>query len=143
MASGGAPISLAYYQRKHSEGQEHNTAVMCLTRRSCDVRYLMIENGTLCEESPRRFLPKSIGKPASKAQITRLYDFASLPLRSLVRSRLTAQPQERELRIYIGTIELPTFSTLIHTYQQHLIRPAPQKTYLIQVSTTLTRSALK
>ena len=41
------PAARAYYQRKRSEGKDHNAAVTCLARRRCDVLFAMLRDGTL------------------------------------------------------------------------------------------------
>ncbi|MDV6277832.1 IS110 family transposase [Rhodococcus erythropolis] len=38
------PTSRAYYDRKRAEGKKHNAALICLTRRRCDVLYAMLKN---------------------------------------------------------------------------------------------------
>jgi transposase len=38
------PASRAYYDRKRAEGKRHNAALICLTRRRCDVIYAMLKN---------------------------------------------------------------------------------------------------
>ncbi|MGF6883932.1 transposase [Nocardia sp. GAS34] len=43
-ASLSDPASRAYYTRKRSEGKRHNAALICLSRRRCDVLYAMLEN---------------------------------------------------------------------------------------------------
>lgn len=35
------PASRAYYTRNRDEGKKHNTALICLARRRCDVLYAM------------------------------------------------------------------------------------------------------
>lgn len=36
--------SRTYYDRKRAEGKKHNAALICLTRRRCDVLYAMLKN---------------------------------------------------------------------------------------------------
>ncbi|MGO4958546.1 transposase, partial [Luteococcus sp. Sow4_B9] len=36
--------SRAYYDRKRAEGKKHNAALICLSRRRCDVLFAMIKN---------------------------------------------------------------------------------------------------
>lgn len=38
------PISRAYYDRKRAQGKKHNAALICLSRRRCDVLFAMIKN---------------------------------------------------------------------------------------------------
>lgn len=38
------PTSRAYYQRKRDQGKKHNAALICLSRRRCDVLFAMIKN---------------------------------------------------------------------------------------------------
>ena len=38
------PISRAYYDRKRAEGKKHNAALICLSRRRCDVIFAMLRN---------------------------------------------------------------------------------------------------
>lgn len=38
------PASRAYYDRKRAEGKKHNAALICLSRRRCDVLFAMIKN---------------------------------------------------------------------------------------------------
>ncbi|WP_145952892.1 IS110 family transposase [Tessaracoccus aquimaris] len=38
------PISRAYYDRKRAQGKKHNAALICLSRRRCDVLYAMLRN---------------------------------------------------------------------------------------------------
>ena len=38
------PISRAYYDRKRAEGKKHNAALICLSRRRCDVLFAMLRN---------------------------------------------------------------------------------------------------
>lgn len=40
-------LSKAYYDRKSAHGKKHNDAIICLTRRRCDVIFAMLKNGTL------------------------------------------------------------------------------------------------
>ncbi len=40
------PTSRAYYDRKRAEGKKHNAALICLTRRRCDVQFAMLKNKT-------------------------------------------------------------------------------------------------
>jgi transposase len=37
------PASRAYYDRKRAEGKKHNAALICLSRRRCDVLYAMLK----------------------------------------------------------------------------------------------------
>jgi hypothetical protein len=37
--------SRAYYDRKSAEGKKHNAALICLSRRRCDVLFAMLRNG--------------------------------------------------------------------------------------------------
>ncbi len=37
------PASRTYHDRKHAEGKNHNTALVCLARRRCDVLYAMLK----------------------------------------------------------------------------------------------------
>jgi transposase len=39
------PASRAYYDRKRAEGKKHNAALICLSRRRCDVLFAMLRNG--------------------------------------------------------------------------------------------------
>jgi transposase len=41
------PTSRSYYDRKRAEGKKHNAALICLTRRRCDVLFAMLRNKTL------------------------------------------------------------------------------------------------
>lgn len=50
VASTKHPPSVAYYKRKREQGKHHNAAIICLTRRRCDVIYSMLKNGTLYQE---------------------------------------------------------------------------------------------
>ena len=45
-ASLADPTSRTYYDRKRAEGKNHNTALICLARRRCDVLYAMLRNKT-------------------------------------------------------------------------------------------------
>lgn len=38
------PASRAYYDRKRAEGKKHNAALICLSRRRCDVMYSMLRH---------------------------------------------------------------------------------------------------
>lgn len=38
------PVSRAYYDRKRAEGKKHNAALICLSRRRCDVLFAMLRN---------------------------------------------------------------------------------------------------
>ncbi|ROR53332.1 transposase IS116/IS110/IS902 family protein [Luteococcus japonicus] len=38
------PTSRAYYDRKRAQGKKHNAALICLSRRRCDVLFAMIKN---------------------------------------------------------------------------------------------------
>lgn len=38
------PVSRTYYQRKRDQGKKHNAALICLSRRRCDVLFAMIRN---------------------------------------------------------------------------------------------------
>lgn len=38
------PISRAYYDRKRAEGKKHNAALICLSRRRCDLIFAMLRN---------------------------------------------------------------------------------------------------
>ena len=38
------PVSRAYYDRKRAQGKKHNAALICLSRRRCDVLYAMLKN---------------------------------------------------------------------------------------------------
>jgi len=38
------PTSRAYYDRKRGEGKKHNTSIICLARRRCDVIYAMLRD---------------------------------------------------------------------------------------------------
>jgi transposase len=40
------PIARAYYQRKRSEGKDHNAAIICLARRRCDLILAMLKTAT-------------------------------------------------------------------------------------------------
>jgi transposase len=40
------PIARAYYQRKRSEGKDHNAAITCLARRRCDLILAMLKTAT-------------------------------------------------------------------------------------------------
>lgn len=40
------PISRAYYTRKMSQGKRHNQALIALAKRSCDVLFAMMRDGT-------------------------------------------------------------------------------------------------
>lgn len=42
-----APASRAYYDRKRAEGKKHNAALICLSRRRCDVLFAMLRSGEL------------------------------------------------------------------------------------------------
>ena len=57
VASHCDPDSAAYYQRKRAEGKKHNAAVICLTRRRCDVIHAMLRTGTFYSPSAPRNLP--------------------------------------------------------------------------------------
>lgn len=46
VASNHDPISKAYYDSKHAEGKGHDAAVNCLARRSCNVIFAMLRDGT-------------------------------------------------------------------------------------------------
>jgi hypothetical protein len=37
------PASRTYCDRKRAEGKKHNTALICLARRRCDVLYAMLK----------------------------------------------------------------------------------------------------
>ncbi len=41
------PASRAYYNRKRAEGKKHNSALIRLARRRCDVPYAMLKNREL------------------------------------------------------------------------------------------------
>jgi hypothetical protein len=38
------PESKTFYDRKRSEGKKHNSAIICLARRRCDVILAMLRN---------------------------------------------------------------------------------------------------
>lgn len=38
------PVSRAYYDRKRAQGKKHNAALICLSRRRCDVLFAMLRN---------------------------------------------------------------------------------------------------
>lgn len=38
------PVSHAYYNRKRAQGKKHNAALICLSRRRCDVLFAIIKN---------------------------------------------------------------------------------------------------
>ena len=38
------PASRAYYDRKRAQGKKHNAALICLSRRRCDVLFAMLKN---------------------------------------------------------------------------------------------------
>jgi transposase len=40
------PVARAYYQRKRSEGKDHNAATICLARRRCDLILAMLKTNT-------------------------------------------------------------------------------------------------
>ncbi|PPK68451.1 cold-shock-like DNA binding protein [Actinokineospora auranticolor] len=40
------PTSRTYYDRKRAEGKKHNAALICLTRRRCDVLFAMLRTTT-------------------------------------------------------------------------------------------------
>ncbi|GAA3220242.1 hypothetical protein GCM10017691_04370 [Pseudonocardia petroleophila] len=44
-ASLADPASRTYYDRKRAEGERHNSALICLTRRRLDVLYAMLRSG--------------------------------------------------------------------------------------------------
>ena len=46
VASHSDPISKAYYDRKRAEGKRHNTAVIFLARRRCNVIFAMLQHST-------------------------------------------------------------------------------------------------
>lgn len=39
------PVSRTYYDRKRAQGKRHNAALICLSRRRCDVLFAMLRNG--------------------------------------------------------------------------------------------------
>ena len=43
-ASLADPTSRAYYDRKRAQGKKHNAALICLSRRRCDVLFAMLKN---------------------------------------------------------------------------------------------------
>ena len=43
--------SRSYYNHKRAEGKKHNAALICLTRRRCDIHYAMLKNKTLYQTS--------------------------------------------------------------------------------------------
>ncbi len=51
------PISRPYYQRKRDEGKKHNTALICLARRRCDVLVAMLRNKTYYRPSHPDTMP--------------------------------------------------------------------------------------
>ena len=46
VASHSDPISKAYYDRKRADGKHHNTAVICLAHRRCNVIFAMLPHST-------------------------------------------------------------------------------------------------
>ncbi len=46
VSSHSDPNSKAYYDRKRAEGKHHNTAVICLARRRCNVIFAMLQHST-------------------------------------------------------------------------------------------------
>ena len=70
------PTSRAYYDRKRAQGKKHNAALICLSRRRCDVLFAMIKNrepyrapAPTPEPSPKapRRLTTNIGTPPDMA----------------------------------------------------------------------------
>ena len=46
VASQHDPTAKAYYQKKRAEGKNHTAAMICLTRRRCDLILDMLKTGT-------------------------------------------------------------------------------------------------
>jgi len=46
VASQHDPSAKAYYQKKRTEGKNHTAAMICLTRRRCDLILDMLQTGT-------------------------------------------------------------------------------------------------